>query len=146
MKKQAIVKSFLILLPVLAVGLATAGDSVTVFDTLTGETSYYCYFDVAPVGNLQMLPPLAAMLSVVSGILAALWLVKKKQWCLQAIIVSTMASACAASIPIVQMGDVRVVPNVGLPIFMILNCLLAYHYKLHPEKTEEKKVRKVKRK
>jgi hypothetical protein len=38
MKKRVIFKSLLILLPVLAVGLATTQNSVTVFDTVTGQT------------------------------------------------------------------------------------------------------------
>ena len=139
MKKQAVLKSFLILLPVLAVGLATAGDSVIVFDPATGETSYYAYFDLAPVAELQMLPPLAAMLSAVSGMLAAIWLVKKKEWCLKGMVGVSFVSACAAGFPVIQQGAVRMVPNVGLPIFMFVHCLLAYHYLKNPEKTGEKK-------
>ena len=64
MKKRAILKSLLILLPILAVGLATTGDSVLVFDAQSGVTEYYSYFDLIPDTGLQMLPPLAAMLRV----------------------------------------------------------------------------------
>lgn len=147
MKKQTLIKSLLILLPVLAVGLATTGDSVIVFDSLAGVTEYYSYFEMAPETQWQTLPPLAAMLAAISGILAAVYMVKKKKWCLRGIVGTTMASACAAVIPVVQQGDVRMVPNVGLPIFMMVNCLVAYHFLKHPEKTEEKKPpRKIKRK
>ena len=52
MKKKVLLQSLLIVLPILAVGLATTTNSVTVFNTLTGETQYYSYFDVLPVTNL----------------------------------------------------------------------------------------------
>lgn len=142
MKKQAIVKSLLILLPILAVGLATAGDSVIVFDSVSGATEYYSYFDLIPVENVRTLPALAAMLSLLSGVLAAVWMVKKKEWCLKGIVGVAMASACAAVIPTVQQATFKAVPNVGLPIFMIINCLVAYHFVKHPEKKEEKKAAK----
>lgn len=146
MKKQTILKSLLILLPILAVGLATTTDSVLVFDTLSGVAEYYSYFDLVPVVNLQMLPPLAAMLSLVSGIIAVIYMAKKKEWCLKGILGTTFVSACLVAIPIVQQGEVRVVPNVGLPIFMIIDCLVAYYILKHPDKAEEKKAPRLKKK
>ena len=139
MKKQIIVKILLILLPVLAVGLATTVDSVTVFDTVTGTTEYYSYFDGIPVGNLQMLLPLAATLSVVSGVLAAIWLGKKKPGFLKASGVIAFAAAAAASIPIAIRGEVLVIPNVGLPIFMLLHFGVARYAEKLPGETGEKK-------
>lgn len=147
MKKQTLVKSLLILMPILAVGLATTGDSVIVFDSVSGVTEYYSYFDLIPVESMRTLPSLAAMLSVVSGILAAIWMVKKKEWCLKGIVGVAMASACLAVIPTIQQATFKAVPNVGLPIFMIINCLVAYHLVKHPEKKEEKKApRRLKKK
>ena len=55
MKKKVILKALLLVFPILAVGLATTVNSVTVFDTVTGETQYFSYFDVLPIANLQML-------------------------------------------------------------------------------------------
>ena len=146
MKKQTLVKSLLILLPILAVGLATTRDSVIVFDTATGVTEYYSYFDLAPLEKLQMLPPLAAMLSFASGICAAVWLATKKDWSLKGIFGTSFAAATAAGIPVMIQETVRMVPNVGLPIFMIIQCLIAYHYIKHPAEAEDKKApRKIKR-
>ena len=146
MKKRAILKSLLILLPILAVGLATTGDSVLVFDAQAGVTEYYSYFDLVPVTNLQMLPPLAAMMSLVSGVLAAVWLVKKKEWSLEAIFWCSIIAACVASIPTVMQGTVKVVPNVGLPLFMVINWLVAGYIRKHPEQKEEKKpARRIKK-
>ena len=126
-KKQAMIKSLLILLPVLAVGLATTGDSVMVFDSIAGTTEYYSYFEVLPVSQYQMLPPLAGTLSVVVGILAAVYLVNKKAGVLKASYVLSLIAAGVAVLPIVQTGDVRVIPNVGLPILMLAHYALAYY-------------------
>ncbi len=120
MKKNVIVKSLLVLLPVLAVALATTVNSVTVFDTLSGTTEYYSYLDAVPVENLAMLPPLAAILSLASGILAAIYLGKKKVSFLTWAGYTAFAAAVAAGIPIAMRGEVLVIPHVALPVFMLL--------------------------
>ena len=146
MKKKALVKSLLILLPVLAVGLATTMDSVIVFDAAAGITSYYTYFDLIPVTSLQNLPPLAGLLCAVCGICAVVYLVRKKTWSLKAVVITSLAAATAAVIPVMIQGDVKVVPNVGLPIIMTVEYLVSCHFLKKPEKAEEaKKVTKLKK-
>ncbi len=125
MNKKKFLDILLILMPILAVGLATTVDSVTVFDTATGQTEYYSYFDILPVTNLQMIPALAAMLSGLSGILAAVYLAKKNVGMRKASGWCAMGAACAAAIPTVVRGSVLVIPNVALPIFMLIQYLVA---------------------
>ena len=139
MKKQILIKSLLILLPVLAVGMATTVNSVTVFDTVAGTTEYYAYFDLVPVENLQMLPPLAAVLSLASGILAAVYLGKKNLRCLKGAGYTAFAAAVAACVPIAVRGDVLVIPNVALPIFMLGQYLAAYFVGKTPQDTGKQK-------
>ena len=133
MKKQTILKSFLILLPTLAVGLALAGDSVTVFDTATGTLDYYSYLDLLPVTNIQMVLPLAAMLSLLSGILGGVYLARGKKGCLKGVIAISFLSSVCAVIPVLLRETVLVVPNVGLPIFMLVQCLLASYFLKKPQ-------------
>lgn len=138
MRKQAFLKSLLILLPVLAVGLAAAQDSVQVLDTLTGTMTRYSYFDILPVEAYQMLPPTAAMLSVLSGILAALFLIRGKSGLLKASGVTAILSATVAVLPYLHTAQVRVFPHVGLPIFMIAHYALAYTLsRKKPEQTTD---------
>ncbi len=144
MKKKIILKSLLILLPVLAVGLATTVNSVTVFDTAAGTTQVYSYFDLIPVENMQMLPPLAAVLSLVSGILAAIFLGKKKEGFLKASSYVAFAAAAAAALPVALRGEVLVVPHVGLPIFMLMQYAAAY-FVGREEKAAVKKLPKRKK-
>lgn len=140
MKKQTILKSILLLLPILAVGLATTTDSVMVFDSVSGTMEYYSYFDPLPYGALQMITPLAAVLSGISGILAAVYLGKKSQKCLKGVSIVSMAAAIVAVVPILLSGDVKIVPNVGLPIFMLAEYCFAYYHqkKNEPKENQEK--------
>ncbi len=144
MKKKIILKSLLVLLPVLAVGLATTVNSVTVFDTVSGTAEYYSYFDLVPVENLQLLPPLAAVLSLVSGILAAIFLGKKKEGFLKASGYAAFAAAAAAALPVALRGEVLVVPNVALPIFMLMQYGVTY-FVGREEKEAAKKLPKRKK-
>ena len=139
MKKKALLKSLLILLPILAVGLATTKDSVIAFDAAAGITEYYSYFDLIPGSDLQMLPPVAALLSAVCGICAAIYMARKKESMLKNMVGASFAAATVAVIPVLVQSRLKVVPNVGLPILMIVECLVAYHFLKNSEKPEEKK-------
>lgn len=127
MNKTILQKLFLILLPVTAVGLATAGDSVTVFDPATQATVYGGYFDlIAAAGNYQILPPIAGLLAIAAGSLGIFYMVLGRQGILKAILWVALLSACAAALPIALRGDVIVVPNVMLPLLMCAQGALAY--------------------
>ena len=145
MKKKTLIKCLLILLPILAVGLATTTDSVVVYDSQTGETAYFSYFATESKAQVQMMLPLAAMLCLVSGICGAVYLVKKKEWSLKAVVWTSLIAACAASVPTVTQGTVKVVANVGFTIFMVINWLVASYIQKNPDKFEEKKTKKGKR-
>ena len=145
MKKSILLKAILILLPVLAVGLATTVNSVTVFNTLTGQTEYYSYFDMLPVENLKLVTPLTALLAALSGILAVAYIANKRLSFLKAAGYVALASSCAAAIPMMVREEILVIPNVGLPIFMVLEFFAAYMLEKN-EKAKEKKILKVKRK
>lgn len=138
MKKQTLLKLFLILLPVLAVGLATTGNSVTVFDSQTGTTAYYSYFDLLPVATMRMVTPLAGILSILAGGFAIGSVVSKQSWCRKTVKWLSIAAATVAVLPILVRGDVLVVPNVGFPIFMGAEWILAWIMDKKPgEKTAE---------
>ncbi|MEE1037227.1 MAG: hypothetical protein U0L15_08935 [Oscillospiraceae bacterium] len=145
MKKQVIMKILLILLPILAVGLATTVDSVLVFDPQAGTMDYYSYFTPLDVEGFQVITPLAAILSAVSGLLTAVYMAAKKEWCLKGIVGVSFCAATLAVLPILFAADVKIVPNVGLPILMISHCLLAYFMVKKPAKEEAPKVRTLRK-
>lgn len=139
MKKAMLLKIFLILLPAMAVLLATTGDSVIVFDTAAKTTESYSYFSLIPQGTLKVCTPLAALLAVAATVLAVAFVVTGKRLCLGGVIGTGFASAVAATAPILMQGDVVVVPNAFFPILVLADCVLAYYMmKKTAEKTQEK--------
>lgn len=144
MKKEILMKILLVLLPILAVGLATTTDSVMVYDPQAGTMAYYSYFSLLPVGNFRMITPLAAILSVASGLLAAVYAATKKEGLLKGIAAVSFCSATLAALPVMLSTDVKILPNVGLPIFMVVELLLAY-YILKKPRQEANKVTNLQR-
>ena len=138
MAKTVLKKIFLVMLPALAVLLAASVDSVTVLNTTTGITEAYSYFALVPAENLQICAPLAAILAVVSTILAVVLVASGKSWSAGALMWTALLSATVATIPVLVRGEILVVPHVGLPILMMVECLLAYAARKKPE-TEEKR-------
>ena len=138
MKKTILLKSLLILFPILAVGLATTVDSVTVFHTVTGETQYFSYFDVLPVGNLSLITPVTALVSALSGVFAAIYMATKRKSLLKSAGYAALVSATLAAIPMILREEIMVIPNVALPVFMMLEYCVSYFLgKETPEKSEK---------
>lgn len=138
MKKTVVLKALLILLPIMAVGLATTVDSVMVFDPVSGQTTYHSYFEALPVNNLQMITPLAAMAAALSGIMAAVFMAKKHTYLLKAVGYAALASSCLAAVPMMVREDIFVVPNVALPIFMVLEYVVSFMLQKNEGETMKK--------
>ena len=138
MNKQRILKLMLVLLPFMAVALATTVDSVTVFDTQSAVASNYSYFDLIPVTNLQMCTPLAGMLAILSTVFAVVSLIVKKPWVLKTICWLSFGTATAASIPILIRGTVLVIPNVGVPLMLCVQFIICRILMKGPKETEKK--------
>lgn len=133
MKKNVLRKVFLVLLPAMAVMLATTQDSVAVYDIPAGTVETYSYFSILPVANLQMITPLAAMLAVVACALAVGYVVTGKQWCIQGVLYAACVSTCAAACPNLIRGDIMVMPNVVFPVLMAVLCFLAHMARKQPD-------------
>ncbi len=118
MKRQDLPKVFLVLLPLMAVVLATTGDSVTVYDTAAGTVAYSSYFTPVEVGGLTMLPVLAGVLAAVCLVLAIL-AATGRGWAYKGILVTAFCAALCATAPIWMQGDILVVPNAMFPLFMM---------------------------
>ncbi len=135
--KATIVKSLLIVLPVLAVGLATAGDSVQVFDTVTKTYSYGSFFMLVPVESLSILPPLAGASALILFFESVYYMVKKTEKALTGCKFACIVGALCASIPpMIRSGEMLVLPNTMFPIFLLIDLLLVIQ--------EQKKLEKAK--
>ena len=145
MKKSVLFKVFLILLPAMAVLLATTGDSVTVFDPQNGTTQFYSYFSLIPQSQFSMSTPLAAILAVVATLLASIFVALGKNWCISQLRWIAPVSAIVAVAPILLRGEILVIPNVLFPILMMVQWLLVSIINKKPEVlTAEPVARKLK--
>lgn len=126
MNKQKILKLLLIVLPVMAVGLATTVDSVMVFDSNADSIQYYSYFSLIPGLGVQMVLPLAAILCIVTTVLAVAAVALKKTGCVAAVKWTAFAAATAAVVPVLLRGETVVVPNVLLPVLMVAEFVTAF--------------------
>lgn len=126
MNKQKILKLLLIVLPVMAVLLATTVDSVMVFDSNAGSVQYYSYFSLIPGLGVQMVLPLAAILCIVTTVLAVAAVALKKNGFVTAVKWTAFAAATAAVLPVVFRGETVVVPNVLLPVLMLGEFVAAF--------------------
>ena len=133
MKKTVMTKLVLLLLPLAALALAITGNSVKIYDTAAKTVQNYSYFSLLPVENMQMLTPLAAMLAVVTLVLAVIYMIAEKRWCVQGIRYTAALSTCAAAAPNLIRGDILVMPNVLLPILMAVVFVVANLVRKKPE-------------
>lgn len=127
MYRNKLMKLFVILLPVLSVGLATTTDSLMVFDTVSGVTSYYSYFQQVPGVPMALLAALAGILCIPVFFLAVVSAVKDLVWAWKGVKWISFVSACCAVTPILLRGEILVVPNVTLPLLMMTEFVLAYY-------------------
>ena len=126
MNRNKVMKFFMIMLPPMAFGLATTVDSLVVFDSVSGVTSYYSYFQQVPGVPMALLAAFAGILCIPGLILAVLAAVTDFTWAFAALKWISFASACCAVAPILFRGEVLVVPNVALPLLMMVEFALAY--------------------
>ena len=118
MNKKTLLKLLMILLAVIAEGMALAPNSVTVAYIQEQKNVYYSYFAVIPDAPIQMATPMAAILGAVAGGLAITYAVRSKRGLLRAIQVVSFLAMCFSACPILLQQDPMVRPNVLHPICM----------------------------
>lgn len=136
--KATIIRSMLIVLPVLAVGLATAGDSVQVFDTISKTYSFGSFFVPVPVESLAILPPVAGASALVLFFESVYYMVRKKEKALTGCKFACIVGALCASVPpMIRGGEMLVLPNPMFPILLLVDLLLVIQEqkKLDAQKT-----------
>ena len=137
MNKQRFLRLALILLPLIAVGVACMPTSVMIFSAETKETAYCSYLQLLPEGSFQIGGVLAVLLASVSGGLAITYSVGKKEKLLMPIRVLAVLSMLAAVTPILLQSEPKVVPNVAVPILMGIQWILAGRMKRPQEETKK---------
>lgn len=145
--KDALIRSLLILFPVLAVGLATAGDSVKLFDTVTKTYTYGSYYTLMDAGSVAILPPLAGIGALYLFVVSVVYFVKKKAWALSSCkYTCTVAALCAAVPPMLRGQELVMLPNPLFPLFLLCDLMVVVHFQKQAEKAEAAAEQKKKKK
>ncbi len=123
MKKTTLLIAALLILPLLMVAVASGPAGVMVFD---GENiAYYSWHQVVEKSTLGWCAPMAVVMNYVVFVLAMVYVLKKKSWCLTGIFYIAFAAGCVAVLPIVVQSDIKVVPNVAGVILLMAESLVA---------------------
>lgn len=134
MKKWNVWHIALILLPLAAVLLAGMPNSVAVYysagaqegamSCLPVNCSYFTLISEVPTGICL---PFAAIFGCLTFAVTVFCLLAKKRHWLKAVAVLSFVAMTLAVLPIVVKSDeAMILPNVGVPILLGLDCLLAY--------------------
>ena len=136
--KKKITKILLCMLPLMALILATTGDSVHLVNMTTGEKIAGSYFTMLGDSPVAVCPVLAATCSVVSFVAAVIWLYVKKYGVLRVSCWASFAGACLAVFPMEGRGQFMLLPNVLFPILLMFHFILcAFSKKMNLETKEE---------
>lgn len=127
MKKRVLWCAGLILLPLLAVGLAAMPDSVRTVVSKT-EVVKLSFFDKLPDGSYPSGLALGGLFCCVTAVLGIVYAILRKPYWLYGIAGSALFSACLCVLPLLLRVQPPVVPNVGVSIAMCAECVLALWY------------------
>lgn len=125
MKKRVLWYLVLVVLPVLAVGLAMMPGSVRVVTMETGQLENFTYFDLLPQNTVWFLTPLAGLLALVTAGIAVGAAVSRRVGWLKPLWMTACAGAALAALPVLFRGEMLVAPNVGVPLLLAAEACVA---------------------
>ncbi len=134
MKPRIIKNIVLLLLPLVACGIAATPGSVTVVKN--GTTQMLSYMQLVQESPVGWCAPLAAILNYAVFALAVLHVVAKKGGFLKGVFGCSFASMTLAVIPVLARGELMIIPNVFFALVIGAECLLSYFMKRETKNTK----------
>ena len=143
MDQKKMINILLVILPLVAVVLAGMANSVTVCAVTETETlvTYCSFFTLVEGVQLAICLPVAGLCGALVFGMAVIYLVKKTAFWLTGISVASFASLTLAVLPIVYRADTYLIPNMLVPILMLVEAMIAYGVLKTPAQQEEKKTK-----
>ena len=138
MNKEKVINALYIGLPAAAIAVASGNKSVRIIDRTAGVETYQSYFDLLPESCFQISTVLAMGLAIFALIFGIVYVVKKDPKWFKSIYLLTFASVFAAEIPTLMQSELLVLPNVLVPVLLIVDCVLAYGKMKKPQKEQKK--------
>lgn len=125
MKNKAMWSIVLILLPLVALGLAAMPDSVTVLVS-EGEMQTLSYFGTLQDGSRPTGLAFAGLLCIVTAAAAMIGAVSKKEFWLSGVVWISMGAAILSVLPLLLRSSPPVLPNVVVAILLCTESMTAY--------------------
>ncbi len=122
MKKQIFQRILAVAVPLMAFVLSTTGDSVVMLNPATQETGYASYLSCG-----MLSPMLASLLALIAVVLGVCYSATEKKPLAGALAWVCFAGTFLATLPILYTSDIKVIPNVGVPILLGLQCLMSFY-------------------
>ena len=143
MDQKKVINILLVILPLVAVVMAGMANAVTVYAVTETETTVvYCsFFTLIEDVQFSVCLPAAGLCGAVAFGMAVIYLVKKTGFWLTGITLTSFASMTLAVLPIVYRADTYLIPNMLVPILMLMEAMIAYGVLKTPVPQEEKKTK-----
>ena len=143
MDNKKITNLLLVILSLVAVVLAGMANAVTVCAVTEAETvvTYCSFFTLIEDVQFAVCLPAAGLCGAVAFGMAVIYLVKKTGFWLTGITLTSFASMTLAVLPIVYRADTYLIPNMLVPILMLVEAMIAYGVLKSPAPQEEKKTK-----
>ena len=123
MNKRKILVILLFVLPLLVILIANGAKGVMMFDGTA--VTYYPWIQPLSESGVGWCAPVAALLNYVLFVLAVIYGLKKKEWCVKGIRTIAIIAGTLAVLPNLIRSDVMVVPNVFGAITLFADALAA---------------------
>ena len=143
MDQKKVVNILLVILPLVAVVLAGMANAVTVCAVTEAETvvTYCSFFTLLEDVQFAICLPAAGLCGALVFGMAVIYLVKKTPFWLTGITLASFASLTLAVLPIVYRSETYLIPNMLVPILMLVEAMTAYGVLKTPAPQEEKKTK-----
>ncbi len=125
MDKNKLSQYFLVLLPVLAVGLATTANAVSIYFPAEDRYIYGSFFMLMEAaGDYQALPPLAGFCAIACALLSAAWAIRGGKRFLTAARWLDIAAAVCAVLPVAFCREFYIIPTPFFSLILMGHVLL----------------------
>ena len=142
MDKLKIKRIALVLLPMIATMLAGMGTSVAVYAP-GAEVAYCSFFTYIEDVPSSIAMPFAILAGAATFGMALLYQVKKTAFWVKSMVVCSMACATLSVLPLILRTEVYMIPNMWVPILMLVTCLLANYEAKHPQEESKPKGKRL---
>ena len=142
MDKKKIKPIALLVMMLIAMVLAGTATSVTVYapDAEVAYCSFYTYIEDVPISGCLTF---SALFGAVGFGMALIYLVRKTVFWLKGLTVCSLAAATLSVLPLIMRSEVFLIPNLWIPILMLVVSVMSFYMAKEPQEEEKSKGKRL---